>query len=124
MSELQRVLAELDEFELPSGHRFPLAEDAARLLRELSAEVERLKKELDEARRDAAFYRDREKSICEAVGGVCDGGQFRADIISKLQAASAKAKSFDELATWLRKFCDRQNIAAAIKDSLEKARGA
>lgn len=34
---------------------------------------------------ELAFYKDRERSICEAAGGVCDGGQYRADIISRLQ---------------------------------------
>lgn len=41
MSELQRVLAELDDFELPSGHRYPLAEDAARVIRELAADFKK-----------------------------------------------------------------------------------
>ena len=40
MSELQRVLAELDEYRLPSGHVLPCAADAARVIRELAADFD------------------------------------------------------------------------------------
>lgn len=30
------------------------------------------------------FYKDREASICKAVGGVSDNGQYRADVIEHL----------------------------------------
>lgn len=43
------------------------------------------------------FYKQREKDICEAAGGVSDGGQYRNDIIEHLQMqtrqlAEAKGK--------------------------------
>lgn len=129
VSELQRVLAALDDLVLndQGDMTAKTAEDAARVIREMSAEVERLKQERDEA------IAARETYAMTA----------RQDVIEKAQA-------LDELEAWLRenydsyaeievdspgalvrlladgpnaeRFGRAQNLAAAIRAALEKAR--
>ena len=40
---------------------------------------------IEEQAAEIAFYKRREKDICDAVGGVADGGRYRHDIIAALR---------------------------------------
>lgn len=66
---------------------------------ETAAAIVELLRRAERAEDLLQHYKDRERDICAAVGGVSDGGQYRADIIGKLQQVyerSEKAKALEE----------------------------
>ena len=52
---------------------------------------------LSTAEQELAFFKKRERDICKAVGGVSDGGHYRADVIEHLQIVYKKAQERDAL---------------------------
>ena len=69
---------------MQSNDKLPADKWAAQAQREAEA-VNRLEAENRKLRDELEFYRGRERDICEAVGGICDGGRYRNDIIARLK---------------------------------------
>lgn len=60
------------------------------------------------------FYKDREASICKAVGGVSDNGQYRADVIEHL---TMLYKEHALMKDYIRNFLTEGDIVATTSAS-------
>ncbi len=83
-----------------------LVGDAQGMIERRNHDITVLKEEVRNLRNEVDFYKEREKSICKALGGVADGGQYRNDIID---AINAKDREIAKLVACLRDETDSNN---------------
>ena len=70
--------------------------------------------EVEKLRDEVAFYKRREADICAAVGGVADGGQYRADIIAAI--VNLRNRERDAVLRFLR--AEHDKFERAAKDRM------
>ena len=70
--------------------------------------------EIEKLQAEIAFYKRREADICAAVGGVADGGQYRADIIAAI--VNLRNRERDAVLRFLR--AEHDKFERAAKDRM------
>ena len=76
--------------------------------------------EIEKLQAEIAFYKRREADICAAVGGVADGGQYRADIIAAI--VNLRNRERDAVLRFLRAERDKFAVSSADESLAEDGR--